>query len=575
MQKHVRQSTHGLAREALCQLAHNGVFDLLAFLVRNGLDSPIGCTVGPDSRDSAHNVTYLSEGGLSLGEKTHYLDPEHATTRKHYVALINDIAYTMFGDISAPGDVVTTPGESVLRVETELASHMFAPEERRNPIHLYNPFGPRSRFLPRASDRHSARTKRASWRRFWDGLAGPQPTKVVVDHPAYADAAVQILCRAQRRGRLGWYVWWKTVEWAGRFMPKINTKLFAFFDKRLNGQRRITPEWRRAVYLVGGVYDSTMSRLYMAAHLPDPDALRTRLVRMCELLRSCFERRLERLAWMTPRTRRLAVAKLRAMQFELVAPRAWAPEPDTPVSADADIIRNLRRLGEWQHRYERSRDGTPVDLDLWIDATPETVNAFYYPEQNRVVVPAGTLAPPYYDLDASLAHNLGGIGATIGHEMTHGFDDEGRLYDARGNLRDWWTPDDAHQFSVRRAAVVKQYSQLHETGKAVNGELTCGENIADIGGLAIAQDALMDDCRRRDLRQPDVDRELTAFYTQYAKAWAEKCTPEYMRERLDSDPHSPERHRVNVVVGRMPEFKRLFGVRPGDPMHDPSPIDIW
>ena len=329
--------------------------------------------------------------------------------------------------------------------------------------------------------------------------------------------------------------------------------------------------WQRAVHLVDAALGETLGRLYVVRHVAP--ALKAEVTKLAEVLRASFARRLRRVPWMSKRTKARALEKLRRMRFKIAYPDKWHPEPDVCLRVD-DVVGNLARLTEWGHGEALQREGRPVDAALWEDA-PQTVNAYYYPSRNEIVMPAAILQPPYFTMGGSLAQNLGGIGATIGHEMTHGFDDEGRRYGPSGNLDDWWTEADSKGFETRRASIVQQYAALRAAGRPVNGELTCGENIADMGGLMIAQDSLKADCRERGLSATRTDAALREFYRYYARSWCDQTRDKAMRERLASDPHSPERFRVNAVLSRIPEFHRVHGVKEGDPMWHPEPIDIW
>ena len=534
----------------------------IATMIRLGYDAPLSWSVSVDSRNSEYYASHVSESGISLGEKDHYISKDFASIREKYVATIDTIAERMQVQLepatTARRCMLHTPGRSVLWVETRMARLMYSPTERRDPLRLYNAYT--TRF-----------TVSAGWRRFWKAL-GAAPKKVIVDHPEYVDGVLALFATPACRRHLPWYWWWKVTESNAPFIRAFEPPMFDFFNRLLFGQRRRKPLWQRAIHLVDSSLGESLGRLYVRRHVPAE--LRSVVESMVEMLRSSFRARLRNLAWMSDATRERALEKLDAMRFKVSHPTRWHREPDVCFRAD-DVVGNLGELAEWDHREELRYEGKRVVPELWDGATPQTVNAYYYPDRNEIVLPAAILQSPYFDVKASLAKNLGGIGATIGHEMTHGFDDEGCKYDARGNLRDWWTAEDAARFEEKKKSVVKQYSALKAAGKSVNGELTCGENIADLGGMAIAQDALLQHCREQSMSTTKIDAQLREFYTQYARSWCEQSRDEYMRERLTSDTHSPERFRVNAVLSRVPEFHRVFHVRPGDPMYYPDVIDIW
>ena len=537
----------------------------IATLDRLGHDAPLTWSVEVDARNSNYRASHVGESGVSLGEKSHYTEPEFEEIRQKYVAMIDAIAERSQVQVEPAHRGPLSAGRSVLWVETRLARLMYAPEERRDPLRLYNAFDRRSRFGGGAA---------GAWRRYWNtlGLPGAGPRKIIVDHPEYVDKAFALLSSRECRRHLPWYWWWKVVETSAPFVRALEPPYFDFFERTLLGTQRRKPLWQRAVHLVDGALGDTLGRLYVQRHVVA--TLKSEVTALVEVLRASFAERLRRVPWMSAATKQHALAKLRRMRFKVGYPSKWHPEPDVCLRVD-DVVGNLAQLTEWEHGEELRREGRRIDDELWDDASPQTVNAYYYPERNEIILPAGILQPPYFTAGGSLAENLGGIGATIGHEMTHGFDDEGRRYGPSGNLRDWWTAEDSRGFEQRRESIVRQYSALRAAGRAVNGELTCGENIADMGGLMIAQDSLLRDCRARGCDAMQTDVALREFYKHYAISWCEHTRDAAMRERLTSDPHSPERFRVNAVLSRVPEFRRLHGVKEGDAMWHPEPIDIW
>lgn len=544
---------------------------VIATLDRMGCDAPLSWSVEVDSRHSDMRVSHLRESGISLGEKSHYIDRAHAGVRKQYVAMINTVAQKWRRCTGAMLDC-TNVGEAVLYVETRLAERMYAPEEQRDPLKLYNAFDPRTPAFG-----HLVGGDTSRWSDYWTamGLSARGPRKVIIDHVSYVrDLVRHVLCDTKCRACLPVYWWWKVMEASASFLRTLEPALFSFFERTLLGTKTRKPRWKRAVHLVNAELDVTLARRYVQHHVEH--TLRAEVTQLAEMLRASFLRRLQNVKWMSPRTRERAIRKLRRMRFKIAHPgdaTGWRREPRLTLDAN-DLCGNLSRLTEWGHQDELRREGQPVVAEIWEDA-PQTVNAYYYPSRNEIVMPAAILQPPYFATSNTVAQNLGGIGATIGHEMTHGFDDEGRHYNEVGCLENWWTPADAKGFEQHKRSIVQQYGQLTAADRHVNGELTCGENIADMGGIMIAQDSLLRYCAEKGLEAAATDDMLRDFYRSYARSWCEHTRPQAMRERLLSDPHSPERHRVNAVLGRIPEFQRVFGITKKDAMYHPEPIDIW
>ncbi|HTT26477.1 MAG TPA: M13 family metallopeptidase, partial [Thermoplasmata archaeon] len=351
---------------------------------------------------------------------------------------------------------------------------------------------------------------------------------------------------------------------------------FAFFHRTLLGQQEPEPRWKRAARVIDMTLGEALGKLYVDAHFP-PEA-RRRMRALVDDLRAVFRGRLERLAWMTPATRQKALSKFDRFTAKIGHPEVFRDYSAVRVDP-SDYLGNVRRAATFEVRRQTGRIGKPVDRREW-HMTPPEVNAYFDPTQNEIVFPAGILQPPFFDLTMDDAVNYGAIGAVIGHEITHGYDDQGRKFDAEGNLADWWSSEDAQEFDRRAQRIVEEYNAFEALpGVHVNGELTMGENIADVGGVSIAYEAL----QRRLAADPAQRRNVDGFtpeqrfFLSFAQVWRQNVKEADLRRRLTVDPHSPARFRAVGALTNLPEFYAAFGVRAGAPMWRPEDrrVAIW
>jgi len=349
---------------------------------------------------------------------------------------------------------------------------------------------------------------------------------------------------------------------------------FDFYSHALSGTPQMKPRWKRALAEIEGSTGEILGKEYVRRHFP-PEAKR----RMDELvgnLLKAFEASIDELDWMGPQTRTAARDKITHFTVKIGYPDKWKDYPGLVVQRD-DLVGNVLRAREVNTKRELAKIGKPVDRTEW-GMTPQTVNAYYNPLANEIVFPAAILQPPFFDLQADDAVNYGGIGAVIGHEISHGFDDQGRKFDGKGVLRDWWTDGDDKRFEARAAALVKQYSAFSPLpGMHVNGQLTLGENIADLSGLAVAHKAYQIALAGRSAPTIDGFTGEQRFYIGWAQVWARKYREDELRKRLLTDPHSPTEYRANGIVRNMLAFGQAFGVKPGDGLYLPPEqmVKIW
>jgi endothelin-converting enzyme/putative endopeptidase len=347
---------------------------------------------------------------------------------------------------------------------------------------------------------------------------------------------------------------------------------FDFYGRTLSGQKELQLRWKRCVNLVDSDLGEALGQKYVEKAFPAEAKKRT--LALVGAIEKAMEADLRELAWMTPETKKRALEKLHAVSNKIGYPDKWRDYRGLKV-VRGDALGNSIRAGEFESRYAMAKIGKPVDPKEW-GMTPPTVNAYYNPSMNNINFPAGILQPPFFDAKADDAVNYGGIGAVIAHELTHGFDDQGRKYDAKGDLIDWWTEQDGTEFEKRAQCFVEQYAAYTAVADVkLNGKLTLGENVADNGGLRLAFMALMDSLAGKSREKIDGFTPEQRFFLDWGQVWCQNVTDEQARLRAATDPHSPGEYRVNGVVANMPEFQKAFGCRAGQPMVRANACQVW
>jgi putative endopeptidase len=456
-------------------------------------------------------------------------------------------------------------------LETVLASHSLSPVERRDPSMLYH-------MTPLAQLEHG--TPSFNFVRFLRSANVPPVESINVAVPAYLTGMNALLAGTSLEE-------WKTyLRWAVmHHLPAIalpaplDDESFAFYGTILYGQPEQKVRWKRCVTGVDDALGEALGQVFVAQRFSPADKQRT--LELTHDIEAAMGRDIEQLDWMSPATKARAVEKLHSVANKIGYPDKWRDYSTLTVTRQ-DALGNALRAAAFEEKRQLAKIGKPVDRGEW-GMSPPTVNAYYNPQMNDINFPAGQLQPPFYDPRQDDAVNYGSIGGTIGHELTHGFDDEGRQFDAKGNLEDWWTPADAKQFTERADCVVSEYNgfvgvdDLH-----VNGKLTLGENLADLGGLKLAFLAYLD---RAQKQGTDLHAKGTAeyagltpdqqFFVAYGQSWCQNNRPENLRVRIQSDPHSPEEFRVNGVVPNLPEFQKAFACKAGQPMAPVKRCAVW
>jgi predicted metalloendopeptidase len=526
---------------------------LLAHLGKIGVGVPFDFGIHQDNKDSTKYVADIGQGGLGMPDRDYYLkadDKKLADTKAKYQQHVEKML-TMAGDKNAAADA-----KAIVDFETEIAKVQWTKVELRDPIKAYNKVNltEMDKVAPGFD-----------WKTWLDatGLSG-KATYVIVGQPTYLKAFVDV---ANKTSIDTWkaYLSLHLIESYGSYLSKnFVDERFDFYGRTLSGVKEMEPRWKRGVGAVERAQGEALGSLYVAQYFP-PER-KARMEALVKNLLAAYKESINHLDWMSPATKKEAQAKLAKFTPKIGYPNKWKDYSKLVVSRD-DLVGNVMRSRVVEADREINKLGKPIDREEW-GMTPQTINAYYNPEMNEIVFPAAILQPPFFDANADDAVNYGGIGAVIGHEISHGFDDQGAQYDGNGNLRDWWTASDHKNFKAKTTALVNQYNAFEPIpGYHVNGELTLGENIADNSGLAIAYKAYHISLKGK--KAPVIggmtgDQRL---YAGWAQVWRSKMREQQQIVQVKTDPHSPGQFRANGTLRNQPGFYEAFGVKQGDKMY--------
>ena len=514
-----------------------------------------------DRKNSDEVIASLRQGGLGLPDRDYYLndDARSKQIREKYAEHVAKM-FELLGDGAAQAKAEAA---TVLALETDLAKISMPRVEMRNPDNTYHR-------LPTAELAKLA--PEFDWPAYLRAQETPAIASLNVAQPEFV-RGVGVLLAKLPLDQWKTYLRWHVVSWAAPELssPFVN-EAFDFNGKVLQGTEKIEERWKRCVGATDRQLGFALGRLYVEKYFP-PEA-KKQADELVHNLIAALHADIETLDWMSPATKKAAIAKLDAFTPKIGYPDKWRDYSAYKV-ADDSYLANVRRGDRYEFRRTIDKIGKPVDRTEWW-MTPPTVNAYYSPSRNEIVFPAGILQPPFFDPNADPAVNYGAIGAVIGHEMTHGFDDQGRKFDAHGNLKDWWTPQDAKNYAARAACVEKQFDAYEvQPGLHENGKLVLGESIADLGGLTIAHMAYE---RSLNGAQPPVIGGLTAdqrFFLAFARVWSGAARPQYEQMQVKVDPHPAAQFRAIAAPSNMPAFAAAFGCKPGDPMVRAEQCRIW
>jgi putative endopeptidase len=518
---------------------------------------------GPDNKNSSMNIAQLHQAGLGLPDRDYYLkdDPRSKEIREKYLPFIARM-FRLAGTDSANAE---KNASTVMAIETRLAKASMDRVERRDPKKTYNKMTLR-KLVTLAPN--------FDWNEYFQYMGVSKPGDINVAQPKFFEEVSAMMKDVPLKD---WkvYLEWNVIRHSAPYLSKpFEEENFSFYGKVLYGLKAMQPRWKRVLGTINGSLGMALGKLYVKEYFP-PEA-KKRALKIVLSLQNALKNRIENLDWMGESTKREALKKLAAIQIKIGYPDKWRDYRKLKIDRDS-YFNNVQRASIFNSKFELSKIGKRVDRTEW-EMTPQTVNAYYDPSKNEIVFPAAILQPPFFDPKADDATNYGAMGAVIGHEMTHGFDDQGRQFDARGNMRDWWTKSDEEKFNERAEKIVNQFNayvpidSLH-----INGKLTEGENIADLGGLNVALDAFKKTKEYVEGKEIDGFTPLQRFFLSWANVWKDKQRKESAMLRLQTDPHSPARYRVNGPLSNIPDFWFAFGVKPGDPMRRPDSelVKIW
>ena len=535
----------------------------IAHLGRIGVNTPYGLEVHQDNKDSTRYIVDLGQGGLGLPDRDYYLDDGDAklsAARAKYGKHVGQML-AMAGDLNADQDAA-----AILALETELAKAQWTKVELRDPIKAYNKV---------ALDKLGALAPGYDWNRYMDraGITG-KVGYLIVGQPSYIAAFATILDRTPLPIWKTYFRWRLLSAYAPYLSQPYVDANFAFYGTVLNGTPEIRARWKRGIQLVDQSIGEDLGKVYVEQYFPP--ASKARMDALVGNLLVAYRQSIGGLDWMSATTKAKALEKLAKFTPKIGYPKTWRDYSALRI-VSTDLVGNVMRANEFEYRRNIAKLGKPIDRDEWL-MTPQTVNAYYNPEMNEIVFPAAILQPPLFDAQADDAVNYGAIGAVIGHEISHGFDDQGSQYDGDGNLNDWWTAEDHEKFAAKTKALVQQYNAYEPVaGYHVNGELTLGENIADNSGLAIAYKAYRISLGGKEAPVIDGLTGDQRFFMGSSQGWRTKMRDDYTVRLIKSDPHSPNSIRSNAAVINQAAFYRAFDVKPGDKMYLPPEkrVSIW
>jgi predicted metalloendopeptidase len=526
---------------------------LLARLGKIGVGVPFDFGIHQDNKDSTKYVADIGQGGLGMPDRDYYLkadDKKLADTKAKYQQHVEKML-SMAGDKNAAANA-----KAIVDFETEIAKVQWTKVELRDPIKAYNKVN--------LADLNTM-APGFDWKTWLDttGLSG-KASYVIVGQPTYLKAFMEV---ANRTPIDTWkaYLSLHLIESYGSFLSKnFVDERFDFYGRTLSGVKEQEPRWKRGVGAVERSQGESLGKLYVAQYFsPEKKA---RMEALVKNLLAAYKDSIDKLDWMSPVTKKEAQAKLAKFTPKIGYPNKWKDYSRLVVSRD-DLVGNVMRSRVVEADREINKLGKPIDREEW-GMTPQTINAYYNPEMNEIVFPAAILQPPFFDANADDAVNYGGIGAVIGHEISHGFDDQGAQYDGNGNLRDWWTAADHKNFKAKTTALVNQYNAFEPLpGYHVNGELTLGENIADNSGLAIAAKAYKISLKGKKAPVIDGMTGEQRLYAGWAQVWRSKMREQQQIVQVKTDPHSPGQYRANGTLRNQPGFYEAFGVKQGDKMY--------
>jgi predicted metalloendopeptidase len=543
----------------------SGLIDAIARVHLIGPNPLFNFYSSPDLHNADMVIAYIDQGGLTLPDRKYYINDEDAKMvqqRKH----LTEYATTLFTLSGQSPQQAADSAQTVLRIETALAKASMDRTVRRDP-----------KTRDHKMTRDAALTLAPGFylNRYFTDINAPAFSDMNVANPEFFKQVNGVI-ESESLDALKTYVQWHLLHGAAPWLSTPFVEANFNFKKSLTGQAEIQARWKRCVDATDGALGEALGQRFVEETFGSEG--KQRMLKMVDALEKSLDQDIRTLPWMTEETKKQAKVKLDAIRNKIGYPDVWRDYSKLTI-VPGDLMGNFLRANEFESRRQIAKISKPVDRKEW-GMTPPTVNAYYSPPRNEIVFPAGILQPPFFDKKMDDDVNFGSIGAVIGHELTHGFDDQGRKFDPQGNLRDWWTEQDGKEFEQRASCVADEYSSFVAINDLkLNGKLTLGENTADNGGARIALMALMsmiaEDKTGKAAEKIEGYTPEQRFYLGFARVWCEKRRPEFSRMLVNVDPHSPGRFRTNGVVQNMPEFEKAWGCKPGQPMVKENQCRVW
>ena len=536
---------------------------MIGHLTQIGVSAPYLVYIEQDGRESTRYTASIRQSGLGLPDRDYYLkadDAKLADAKAKYETLVA----TMLGMAGRKDGAAAA--KDIVALETELAKVQWTKVENRDSVKMYNKV---------ALDKLGELTPGYDWKAAMAASGiGPKTDYVIVNQPSYLKGFNEVLAKTDLATWKSYFEWQLVRSFAPYLSKPFVDARFAFYGTALTGVTENRPDWKLAVATVEASLGEALGKLYVAQYFPAER--KARMEQLVANLLAAYKQSIDGLDWMSPETKREAQAKLAKFTTKIGYPNKWRDYSKLTIKKD-DLVGNVMRTATFAYNRNINKLGKPIDREEW-GMTPQTINAYYSPTMNEIVFPAAILQPPFFDMRADDAVNYGAIGAVIGHEISHGFDDQGSQYAGDGNLRDWWTKDDRARFKAKTDMLVKQYDAFSPMpGLNVNGALTLGENIGDNSGVAIAYKAYKLSLGGKPAPVIDGLSGDQRFFMGFAQVWRVKMRPEQQLVQIKSDPHSPDEFRVIGTLRNHPGFDATFGVKPGDGMYlkPAERVSIW
>jgi endothelin-converting enzyme/putative endopeptidase len=537
-------------------------------LQRAGIGSPLAVYVSIDARKSDQYAVHATQYGLSLPDRDYYLVEEERYTalQQELVKYASDmLKAAQYPAADTAPEKLKELAEAILKIETAIAKAQWTKTENRDPEKTYNLID---------GDKLAEMVAPLSWSDFRDAYGLPKDKPIVVRQPTYFDALGDII---ESHDLESWkaYMAFRVIDGQAGFLSEaLEKRNFEFHGTAVSGIDEQRPLWQRAVRATGSVLGELVGQIYVEKHFK-PEA-KKRMNELVDNLKLAFQQRIQTLPWMGKGTQQQALEKLAKFNTKIGYPDVWKSYEALTIG-ESSLAANMIAAAEFETVRDLEKLDGPIDRNEW-HMTPQTINAYYNPTMNEIVFPAAILQPPFFNLAADDAVNYGGIGAVIGHEISHGFDDKGSKFDGNGNLRNWWTEDDRAEFEKRAKGLIDQYGTYEPIdGMKINGELTLGENIGDLGGLSVAYAAYRLSLEGKEAPVIDGLTGDQRFFLGWAQIWRRLYRDAELRKRLLTDPHSPSRYRVNGIVRNMDAFYDAFDIAPGDKLYlaPGDRVQIW